>query len=481
MHLHELSETKRKLLRRYVEGEVRSDAAPRARPDANSIPLSPCQQQVWLRAMALSDGPPLYNESITIHRRGHLDVTILKRALLEIVRRHEIWRTTFAEQDGEPRGCVRDVPEHFPVPVIDLRGATDPQSEFLRAGNEFVATRVDLQHGPLVKAMLIVLDEEVRLLVMMHQIVTDGISVYDIFPTELATVYEAFAAGQPSPLPELPLQFADYALWQCRALQERPQEQVIAYWSNQFKQGTTPLNWPVGKPRAPVETHAGRIMPFSFGRDVLESCTSLKKIDGVSIFAVLVAALVAVLNSYVNQDDIVVGTLVPTGRHRSEFRRLLGYFLNPVALRLRLTKSINFRELMVQAQEVIAGAMAHGDLPFEDVLKRLAPPPDPSRHPLFQIAISLAPPVAVLPSGWSMTFMDVESGGARWDLYLELSERCNQILGRAEYNPDLFERGAIAALTEDMRAVLCRAAIQPMAALSEITDCMQPLTGGDCD
>jgi non-ribosomal peptide synthetase component F len=182
----------------------------------------------------------------------------------------------------------------------------------------------------------------------------------------------------------------------------------------------------------------------------------------------LLAAAGSLLHLYTGQDVITVGTLAPTGRKRVEVRDLLGYFLNPVALRIDLSGNPTFRDVLEQARGVVSGALSHDDVPLERLTYELGPKTDPSRHPFFQVMISLAPPMPELGSGWSQTPMDVESGGARWDLYLELNDRPTGILGRAQYNPDLFQTTTITRTLNDFQALLVGVTTDPDQRLREL-------------
>jgi Condensation domain len=414
--------------------------------------------------------PPLYNETITIHRTGPLNIAALQRSLLEILRRHEAWRTTFGMKDGQVRQVIRSLPEEFPLAVIDLsrKPRIERLTETLRLATEQASERFDLERGPLVRALLVSLDDlQHRLFINMHQIITDGISVYEVLPTELVRLYESFATGTPAELPDLPLQFADFAVWQRDWLKEEVQERQMNYWRKQLNHEVPSLSWPNGRSRPPVQTYRGAVKPFTTTKQVLDRLNEVRRNAGVSLFAILVASLAALLHAYTNQDEIILGTLAPCGRHRLEFQKLLGYFLNPVALRLKINGAASFHELIVQAQEVIANAISNGDVPFECIMRELGFSTEPSRRPLFQIAISLAPP-ARLPPGWDMTPMDADSGGARWDLYLELSERPECLMGRAQYNPDLFELPTLTAMLEDFQVLLKAAASNPNQMLSDL-------------
>lgn len=469
-----LSETKKNLLEKYLRGEFpQALGAPdiTRQPRENPPPLSLAQQQVWIRSEMTSCMPPLYNESITIYRTGPLDIAALQRSFIEMIRRHEAWRTTFDMVGVQPVQVIHPVPAEIPLRIVDLSGLPGAcrETEALRLANEEARPAFDLKHGPLVRATLATLsDQDHRLFLTMHQIIVDGISVYDIIPSELATLYQAFSTSKPSPLPELRVQFADFALWQRHWLKEGALANQVSFWRKQLAGNLSVLQWPRDRPRPAFQTYWGSIKPFTLPKLLTKTLRELSQREGVSLFATLLAGFATLLYRYTGQDDIIVGTLAPTGRKRSEFQRLLGYFLNPVALRTNLSGNPTFRELLWQSQEVTLGALSNDDVPFEYLVQELRLTPDPSRHPLFQVVISLAPNVPKLPPGWDMTPMDVESGGARWDLYLELNDRPDGIIGRAQYNPDLFDVATIEKMLENLQDLLGTAASNPQQAVFEL-------------
>lgn len=469
-----LSDVKHRLLQRYLQGpsvEQREATQQIARrPAGGRAPLSLSQEQLWIHSNENAAIPQIYTESITIYRNGPLDVDVLRQSLREILRRHESWRTTFEMREGQLWQVIGEVPES-PLAPVDLRAwpATEREREATRIGDAQAGQPFDLLRGPLVRATVVSLDDQKhRLYIDMHQMITDGVSVFQILPTELASIYESFPNGNPASLPEITWQFADYAVWQRARLGSEARDAQLAYWRDRFASQSSRLHWPEDHTRPPRETHRAKIEPFTISWEALDELQTMRKRAGISLFAGLVAGFATLLHSYSQQDDIVLGTLAPCGRHRSEFQNLLGYFMNPVPLRLRVSGTHTFRELMLQAQEVISGAIPHADVPFEDIVRALGVQSIPGRHPLFQIAISLAPAVAPLPMGWDMTPMDVESGAGRWDLYIEMSERREHLLGRAQYNPDLFTAGAIAKLVHDFQILLQSAARDPHVRLAQL-------------
>jgi surfactin family lipopeptide synthetase A len=289
-----------------------------------------------------------------------------------------------------------------------------------------------------------------------------------VFPTELATLYEAFSAGQPSPLAELPIQYGDYAYWQRQWMQTGAFESQLAYWLDQLTAEPPALQWPADRPRPASSTYRGAIHPFTIPNHLLRRLNAMSRGESVTLFMSLLAGFSALLYRYTNQEDIVVGTLAPSGRKRSEVQNLMGYFLNPVPLRMNLCGNPTFRELLQRARDVVLGAIGNDDVPFEYVIAKAGFPSDLNRRPLVEVVISLAPATPDLGPGWSQTFMDVESGGARWGLYLELGERPNGLLGRAQYNPDVFEATTIGRTLQEWQVLLEAGASNPELRLSEL-------------
>src|SRR4030095_7134671 len=217
----------------------------------------------------------------------------------------------------------------------------------------------------------------------------------------------------------------------------------LQYCGDRLRPNAPALRWPVGRPRPGLSTYRGAIRPFTIQNHLVQRLSEMSRAESATLFMSLLAGFSALLYRYTDQDDMVVGTLAPSGRKRSEVQNLIGYFLNPVPLRMNLCGNPTFRELLRRARDVVLGAIGNDDVPFEYVMAKAGLSSDPNRRPLFEVVISLAPATPDLGPGWSQTFMDVESGGARWGLYLELGERRNGLLGRAQYNPDVFEATAI--------------------------------------
>jgi hypothetical protein len=467
-----LSDSKRKALAQYIEGSFRSQAVQHRispRPSSVLAPLSLAQEQLWRRTQVAAT-PLLYNESITLHRKGPLDIALLERSITEIIRRHEIWRTTYEISDGQPRQVVHSPRSTFPLGFVDLRTVTAGQREAsaVRLATEDARRPFELEVGPLLRAMVIRMgDEDSRLSLTAHLSIVDGVSVYQVFPYELTRVYEAFSACLPSPLPELTIQYGDYAYWQREWLTNHEIPRQLEYWRKRLGGELPTLSWPSGH-RPPVQTFRGAIRSFTFPAEILAAIKELCRREGASMFIVLQAGFTALLHRYTRQKEILVGTFSPAGRKRSEVQGLLGHFLNPVPLRIDLSGDPSFSELLRQSQCVTYDAISHDDVPLELLARELLPTRDESRNPFFTVGMSLQPPVSGICSGWSVTSMDAESGGAFWDLYLVFIERSDELAGRVQYNPDLFDAATIAQMVSDLQALLAAAVRNPEQRVSQL-------------
>ena len=452
-----LSDTKRKLLEALLRGEVKGPGRPLAIPQRDSsgpAPLSPAQEQVWLHSH-LAPAVPIYNESLTVHHKGSLDVGVLERSLTEITRRHEAWRTAVSLAHDEPHQIVHP-PLDVRLPLRDLRDI--PESEREREARRLAALDArqpfDMARGPLWRGTLVRTGkEEHRLYLTIHQIILDGVSANRVFLPELVSLYNAFSRGHASPLPELPIQYADYATWQRRQVRAGAFHEDVPYWRSRLGGEPAVLEWPNDHARPSVQTFRGAIQHLAMAKGLVQGLKAMSRREGVTLFMTLVAGLVALLHRYTGQDDLTVGTL-SAGRRQPDTEGLLGYFLNPVALRLDLSGNPTFRELLGRVREAVIGAMAHDGLPFHELVKELRPRPDPSRNPLFQVLISLEPRVPPVDPAWDLTFFDVTSGASKLDLYLLLDEGPAGITAPTTYNPDVFEESTITRMADHWRTLL---------------------------
>ena len=470
-----LSDAKRKLLESYRRGWVGATAsllapiAPRPLDEPTLVSLS--QEQLLLREQRNQESPALYNECIRLRMSGLLDVVALQKSIREMIRRHEIWRTTYAINHGQWVRVVQPPPANVELPVVDLRGRPEAEvdEEVRRIAGEAVRQRFDLGKGPLWRVrMFRTADSEYSLFLSAHLSIVDGVSVYQILPSELSALYRAYSAGQASPLPDLEAQFGDYASWQRHWLTCGEAEKQLGYWRKQLDGPLPVLAWPKKQARAATDTLHGEIGSFIVKHELMEAMEGLSRQEGVSLFMALLAALVSLLHLYAGQDDILVGTPSLAGRKRSEVQSLLGYFLNPVALRFDLTEGPTFRTLLRQVQRVTLEALSNDDVPLEVLAQKLELQPTRGRNPFFSVAMSLQPQMAETGLEWSVTSMDIGSGGSPWDLYLAFINRSTESIARVQYNPELFESETIARLIGDYQTLLRAVTDNPTVRVSQI-------------
>jgi aspartate racemase len=448
------------------DGAGRDGITPQA--GGTTAPLSFAQQQLWLHAQLAPD-LPLYSEPVTIHHAGGLDVRAVERSLAEIIRRHEAWRTTFSVVDGELRQVIHSPPA-IALPTVDLRGLPPAarEGEALRIATEDALRPFDLERGPLARGTVVRLaDDEHRLFLTLHHIIFDGVALYRVFLPELAALYEAFAAGRPSPLAEPLIQYADFARWQ---RESQPGSETwtrqLAYWRRSLA-GAPMLALPTDRPRPAVQSFRGAMETLAFSKTTTEALRALSARERATLYMTMLAAFTALLHRYSGQEDLVVGT-VTAGRKRPEVEQLLGYFLNPLALRIDGCGDPTFRELLARVRDVALDALANDDVPFEHVVNALQPQRERDRNPLFQVLFSLEPPLPPLPSSWKLTQLDVETATAKFDLYLELDDRPEGVIGRFLYRTDLFEPATIVRMVGHFHSLVDAIVADPDRRLSAL-------------
>ncbi|MCP4661375.1 MAG: non-ribosomal peptide synthetase, partial [bacterium] len=352
------------------------------------MPLSFSQERLWLLDR-LEPGSTAYNLPYPARLKGKLRVAALERAIDEIVRRHESLRTTFAFQDGEPVQRIAP-PAPFRLPVVDLSRLADAErrveAEALLHAD--ATTPFDLEHGPLFRATLLRLDASGYVLVQnMHHVISDGWSI-GVFFRELGTLVAAFSAGRPSPLPPLPIQYADYAIWQRERLSGEFLERQLGYWKEQLGGRLPTLELPADRPRPRFQTHRGASVSRRLPAELSEALNALSQRHGASLFMTLLAVFNGLLHRYTGQEDLIVGSPI-AGRQRLEVEGLIGFFLNTLALRTRLEAELSFRELLERVRKVLLDATAYQEVPFEKLLEELQPERDLSRSPLFQVFFNM--------------------------------------------------------------------------------------------
>ncbi len=467
-----LSETKRRLLQQYLSGrEEKSDGAGLVSRMGSSetAPLSFAQQQVWLHGQMTGD-TPFYNETMTVHRQGPLDVTVLERCLQEITRRHEIWRTTFEARASEPAQIVHPPPAGFPLRVVDLRRLpeNDRAAEAKRLATIDARRPFDLRTGPLVRALLVRTDnEQHRLYMTIHQIVFDAVTAYRVLLPELVSLYEAFASGRPSPLPEPCLQYTDFAEWQRKVRTTESWSEDLAYWRRQLAGDLPLLQWPADRQRPAIESHHGAIERFTLSPSLVQQLNNLSRQQSCSVYMTLLAGLATLLHRYTGQDDILLGGFT-AGRKLAQLEPLLGYFVNPLPLRIDLSGNPTFRELQARVRGVVLDALAHEDVPFVKIAREIDYRPDVSRNPLFQVALSQQPKLPKLPLGWDLATEEICNGGSKLDLMIVVDNRDDSIFGPITYNPDLFDPETVQRMVGHWQTLLAAAATDPERHIADL-------------
>jgi len=461
---------KQGLIRKYLQARMaqqaeNTPAIPR-RHQTGPAPLSFAQEQIWLHCQFAKE---LYNESVTIYRSGPLQVAALQRALAEIIRRHEAWRTTFKVVDGQPMAVV-NAPYEPVIEMVDLRkrAANQQEPESLRVARERARFPFDMERGPLVRALLVQSGEQdYRLYLFLHHIIFDGFSVYNIFLPELVKIYNALLAGQPSPLPELRLQYADFAQWQRDSLKQEQLEESRKFWASQLDGEIPVLELPTDRPRPALQSFRGAMHRFAFSQSLTDRLHALAQSENTSFFVTVLTCFAALLRRYSSQQDFVIGT-VTSGRKHSELEALLGCFQNPLALRLRLGGDVSFREMLAYTREVTLSALAHDKAPFERLVEELSVRRDTSRNPIFNVMFSLAPPTPRFEDGWDLNQLDLDAGTAKFDLDLELDDRPLGLQGRFVYCTDLFEAATIERMAGHFQTMIEAIVADPEQKISSL-------------
>ncbi|HET7464986.1 MAG TPA: amino acid adenylation domain-containing protein, partial [Longimicrobium sp.] len=421
------------------------------------VPLSFAQQRLWfVEQLGHSDGA--YHIRGALRLRGELDRPALGRALDRIVARHEALRTTFADTDGVPEQRIAPADAGFTLAEHDLRGRADAEAELERLTAEEARAPFDLERGPLVRGRLIRLGEaDHALLLTMHHIVSDGWSMGVLFG-ELDALYEAFRRGAPDPLPPLEVQYADYAVWQRRWVEGEVLREQAEYWARTLAGAPELLELPADRPRPAQAELAGAWVGVELGEELTAGLKALSRRHGTTLYMTLLAGWAVVLGRLSGQDEVVIGT--PTaGRGRREIEKLIGFFVNTLALRLDLAGAPTVAELLERARERALAAQKHQDIPFEQVVERLAPARSLAYHPLFQVLFAWqnrsagsTPPLPGLEVG--RMDPDASHVQAKFDLSLSLWETEERVAGGFTYATALFERETVERHAGYLRRVL---------------------------
>ncbi|HEU4556927.1 MAG TPA: amino acid adenylation domain-containing protein, partial [Longimicrobium sp.] len=436
---------------------------------ARALPLSFAQERLWF-IDRMEPGSTVYNMPMALRLGGALDQAALERSLSEIVRRHETLRTTFAEVDGSPVQVIAPF-GGFAVPVEDLSALSEPDREAAvgrRAGEE-AARPFDLSAGPLFHAALLRLGEEDHVLLLsMHHVVSDGWSLGVLF-RELSALYAAYREGGESPLAELAVQYADYAVWQREQLAGEALDRQLSYWRERLADAPALLELPTDHPRPPVQTHRGATVPVELSPELLERLQRLGRSEGTTLYMTLLGAFQVLLGKYAGSEDVVVGSPI-AGRTRAEVEALIGFFVNTLVLRTDLSGDPSFREVLRRVREATLGAYENQEVPFEKLVAELQPERSLSHAPLFQVMFTVQNAEG---RGDALAGLEVSGAGAaieiaRFDLSLTLAATPRGLRGGLNYGTDLFERGTVERMLGHLARVLEQVAADADVRLSRL-------------
>ncbi|HEX2211050.1 MAG TPA: amino acid adenylation domain-containing protein [Longimicrobium sp.] len=433
------------------------------------LPLSFAQERLWFLDRMRPESA-VYNVSTAMRLRGEMDAPALERALGEIVRRHEALRTVFAEADGAPVQVIHPF-AGFTLPLHDLsEGREDErEGEMRRRAADEAALPFDLAAGPLFRAQLLRMTEEEHvLLVSMHHVVSDGWSLGVLF-RELAALYKAYRNGEESVLPPLPVQYADYAVWQRARLDDRALAGELAWWRQRLAGAPALLELPTDRPRPAEQTFAGAYQTLDLSAAPLDALRALGRAEGATLFMVLLGAWQVLLARYAATDDVVVGTAV-AGRERRETEGLIGFFVNTLALRTELGGDPPFREVLRRVRETTLGAFDHQEVPFEKLVGELQPERSLSHSPLVQVTFGLDQGETSAPglAGLRAQGVGAYAGTTKFDLSLSLSASADGLRGELSYATALFDGDTIRRMGTHLARVLAQVAADPDVPLSRM-------------
>ncbi|MBE8986271.1 amino acid adenylation domain-containing protein [Nostoc sp. LEGE 12450] len=438
------------------------------------LPLSYAQQRLWFLDQ-LEPNSASYNIPLALRLVGNLNQAALKQSLQEIIDRHEALRTNFITVNGQPIQIIREQrtgsKEQGIVSIVNLKHLSTTEQEIVtqQLVQQEAIQPFDLANQELIRATLVLLNKtEYVLLVCMHHVVSDGWSM-GVFVQELAALYKAYSEGEPSPLAPLPIQYADFALWQREWLQGDVLQTQLNYWQQQLKDAPALLSLPTDRPRPAVQTFAGATQEFTLSVELTNRLTKLSQEGGCTLFMTLLTAFDILLYRYTGQSDILVGTSV-ANRDRSEIEGLIGFFVNSLVMRTNLAGDPSFNELLGRVRQIALGAYTHQELPFEMVVEALQPERNLSHTPLFQVMFALqnAPMSKLELAGLTISFLTAESKTTKFDLSLSMYNSGAGLVGVWEYSTDLFYSSTIERMTGHFVTLLEKIVANPQERISQL-------------
>jgi hypothetical protein len=431
-------------------------------PSITQPPLSFAQQRLWFIEQ-LEPGNIAYNIPLGVKWVGPLNLAVFEKCVSEIVSRHETLRTTFANVGGEPVQVISP-PAKVSLPVVDLSGLSEVEraSEVDRARRTEVKTSFDLARGPLWRAKLLRLAGEEHVIVFtLHHSISDAWSL-NVLVREMVELYSAFSQGHRSPLEPLPVQYADFAIWQREWLQGDVLQSNLDYWRKQLSGAPTRLELPTDRPYTQSGKREGAFHSFMIPLDVTAKLKEIARREEATLFMVLLAGFAALLSRYSGQEDMLIGTAI-AGRQRAELEKLIGFFINTLVIRTDLRRNPSFRELVGRVREAMLGAYAHQDVPFEKLVEELQPERSLSNNPLFQVLMVMQnlPRGKMTLEGLQLEWFEVEEVSAKFDLTLVVAEVESGLQATFLYSTDLFNGPTIAQMAERYESLLRNAAQSP--------------------
>ena len=424
-------------------------------PRDRDLPLSFSQQRLWFLDQ-LAPGNSFYNVPAPVRLTGDLNVTALQQAIAEVIRRHEVLRTVYRTVEGS---AVQVISGSFPftLPVVDLRRLSEDEreAEVTRLAVEDARQPFDLAQGPLFRVTLLQLgDEDHVLLSTSHHIISDVWS-RGVLMREVAALYHAFAEGRPSPLPDLPVQYADFAYWQRQQLQGEVLEEQLSYWKRQLAGSPSVLELPTDRPRPAIQSFRGAELAVALPEELTKAIVDLGRQEGATLFMTLLTGFQTLLFRYTGQESINVGSPI-AGRTRPETEGMIGFFLNSLVFRADFSGDPSFRKLLHQVREASLGAFAHQDLPFEQLVEALQPGRNMSHSPLFQVSfVMLNLPTGTLElPGLKIRPFKAEDNTAKYDLTLFVTEGQDGFTANVEYSTDLFDADTITRVLQHFTRLL---------------------------
>ncbi|TFI53950.1 amino acid adenylation domain-containing protein [Mastigocladus laminosus UU774] len=441
----------------------------RAEKTTQVHPLSFAQQRLWFINQLAPDNPA-YNIPIIINLTGDINIAALEQSLNEIIRRHDSLRTNFVVSEGKPVQVVKSSAS-LALSVEDLRelSESDRTKELQRLSTLIAQQSFDLSNEPLWRVKLLRLaEQQYRLLLTLHHIIADGWSM-GVLIRELAALYEAYSTGKLSPLPELPIQYVDFAYWQHQWLESEHIQSLLEYWKEKLGGDLPVLNLPTDRPRSPVQTFNGAQAKLVLSETLTKALKNLSRQQGVTLFMTLLTAFKILLYRYTGQTDILVGSPI-ANRNRAEIETLIGFFVNVLVLRTELSSDLSFQDLLARVKSTALEAYVHQDLPFEKLVEEIQPQRDLSYNPLFQVMFVLQNVPISNPSlsDVSVTYEEGYNETSKFDLTLFMEDSEQGLVATCEYNTDLFNADTVTRMLGHFQTILESIVSNPEQPISDL-------------